>query len=127
MRRKKNPCDDCDARCCRYFALQIDTPRTKADFDDIRWYLAHEGTRVFVEGGKWFLEVANRCRHLDENNRCRIYPDRPTICREHDPARCERTDLEFAHEREFRSDEELVRYVAWRWRGRKKKARRKKK
>jgi len=38
-----------------------------------------------------------------------------------------RTDLEFAHEREFRSDEELVRYVAWRWRGRKKKAKRKKK
>jgi len=125
MARKSNACDECEALCCRYFALQIDTPTSKADFENIRWYLAHEGTRVYVEGGKWFLEVANVCRHLDQNNRCRIYPDRPAICRDHDPESCERSGRQFAHEREFRSDDELARYVAWRWRGRRRKAKRK--
>ena len=82
---------------------------------------------MYVEKGKWYLEVASRCRHLDANNRCRIYPRRPTICRDHDPQTCEATGLELAHEREFRNDAELARYVAWRWRGRKKKRARSKK
>jgi len=127
MAAKNNPCEGCHAPCCRYFALQIDTPTSKADFENIRWYLCHEGTRVYVEKGKWYLEVASRCRHLDANNRCRIYPRRPTICRDHDPQTCEATGLELAHEREFRNDAELARYVAWRWRGRKKKRARSKK
>src|SRR3990167_3200232 len=32
-------CDHCTAKCCRYFALPLDTPKTQRDFDFIRWYL----------------------------------------------------------------------------------------
>lgn len=120
-------CDGCEALCCRYFALQIDAPTTRADFEDIRWYLAHEATRVYVKSGKWFLEVSNVCRHLDEHNRCRIYPQRPAICREHDPRACEKSGRRPDHDREFRSEAELARYLAWRWRGRRRTAQRKRK
>ena len=42
-------CEHCAAACCRYLALPIDKPTTKRDYDDIRWYLMHEGVSVFVE------------------------------------------------------------------------------
>ena len=40
-------CASCAAKCCRYFALPIDTPTTWKDFDSIRWFLLHDrATRV---------------------------------------------------------------------------------
>ena len=54
-------CEKCVGLCCRYLALPIDTPKTKGDFDDVRWYLAHEGISVFVEEGDWYINIANRC------------------------------------------------------------------
>jgi len=108
----ENPCEQCDAKCCRYFALEIDKPATKRDFDDIRWYLCHEGTMVFVEKGRWYLEVRNLCRHLDANQRCRIYPDRPALCRKHSVKSCEGWDEgQFEHQHEFRNDGELARFA----------------
>ena len=114
---EKNPCDSCDGKCCRYFALEIDKPTTKRDFDDIRWYLAHEHIRVFVEDGSWYLEVQNCCRHLDASSRCRIYDQRPALCREHSTENCEgQSEAELDREHEFNSDEELARFAARRFR-----------
>lgn len=108
----ENPCASCEGQCCRYFALQIDEPTTERDFDDIRWYLAHEDIVVFVEEGAWYLEVRNVCRHLGEGNRCRIYASRPAICREHSTENCEgRDDCELAREHEFRSEEEIAQFT----------------
>ena len=42
-------CDQCSALCCRYFALEIDEPETRSQFDDVGWYLVHENVVVFVE------------------------------------------------------------------------------
>ena len=39
---KKTLCTECEGLCCRYFALPIETPEDWDDYDDIRWYLAHE-------------------------------------------------------------------------------------
>lgn len=77
------PCHLCTARCCKYFALQIDAPTTPPDFDQIRWFLLHEGTIVWMQDGEWYLEVKNRCRHLLADNRCGIYDTRPQICRDY--------------------------------------------
>ncbi|NQT50487.1 YkgJ family cysteine cluster protein [bacterium] len=108
----KNICGTCDGKCCRYFALEIDKPTSKRDFEDIRWYLAHENTRVFVEDGEWHLEVQNVCRHLDGDSRCRIYDDRPAICRDHKMSDCEGDpELEFDREHEFNSDDELAQFA----------------
>ena len=54
-------CEHCTAVCCRYIALPIDTPQERSDFDDIRWYLLHEGISVFVEDGP-AVQVQRRCR-----------------------------------------------------------------
>ena len=80
---KGPPCHDCTARCCKYFALEIDRPVTPRDHDHIRWYLLHEQVVVWVQEGSWFLEIRTPCRHLLPDNRCGIYDTRPQICRDH--------------------------------------------
>jgi Fe-S-cluster containining protein len=76
------PCHDCSAKCCKYFALQIDKPTTPKEHDNIRWYLLHEHIAVWVQDGDWYLEVRTPCKHLLPDNRCGIYHTRPSICRE---------------------------------------------
>ncbi len=65
-------CTYCTGRCCRYFALPLETPETRDDFDHIRWYMLHGDVNVFVEGEDWYLVVNNVCRHLLPDNRCGI-------------------------------------------------------
>ncbi|MCA9442282.1 MAG: YkgJ family cysteine cluster protein, partial [Candidatus Omnitrophica bacterium] len=77
------PCDKCPAICCHYFALEIDKPKSKTAFDQIRWYLLHEKTHVFIDEGSWFVQIWNPCNHLQPDNRCGIYETRPEICREY--------------------------------------------
>jgi Fe-S-cluster containining protein len=77
------PCHDCTAKCCKYFALHIDTPVTPQDHDFIRWYLMHEHVVVWMQEGDWYLEVRTPCRNLLPDNRCAVYHTRPQICREY--------------------------------------------
>jgi Fe-S-cluster containining protein len=107
----KIQCDRCTGLCCRYFALPIDTPKTREDHDDIRWYLCHEDITVFVEDGDWYLNVKNRCRHLDKNDRCRIYADRPAICRRYKRDDCDMTEGEYDFELHFTDDRQMAEYM----------------
>jgi Fe-S-cluster containining protein len=107
-------CVRCVAKCCRYFMLQLDTPTCKNDFENIRWYLCHEGTTVFVEKRKWYLHVDQNCRHLEPSGRCGIYDKRPDICREHDPGTCE-FDAEYQPDLQFNNIDELDIYIAKRF------------
>lgn len=96
----------CKAGCCRYYSLPLETPRSNADFDDVRWYLMHHGTHVYKHEGDWYLLVLNECKNLLPNNLCAIYETRPRICREYDPTDCEYTgevkyDLYFENERQL--------------------------
>ena len=77
------PCHLCTARCCKYFALPIDTPTDKEDYEHIRWYLMHEGVAVWMDDGDWYLEVRTVCKHLQPDNSCGIYETRPQICRDY--------------------------------------------
>ena len=74
-----SPCRKCSAECCQYVALQIDTPRSKAEFENIRWYLAHKKVFVYIEKREWFLEIRTACRYLTADHRCTIYHKRPDI------------------------------------------------
>jgi len=86
---KGNPCEGCD-HCCRYVSLQIDTPRAKRDFDNIRWYLLHKNVSVMVDWeGSWLIQFDTPCAWL-KDGQCSHYALRPEICREHDPVECER-------------------------------------
>ena len=49
---EKNSFDLCNGctKCCEYIALEIDTPETQEDFENIRWYLLHENVKIFIIG-----------------------------------------------------------------------------
>jgi Fe-S-cluster containining protein len=85
-------CTHCPAKCCRYFALPIDTPTTWTDFDTIRWFLLHDRATVFNDEGTWHLLVHSRCRGLRADNLCSIYETRPRICRSYSTTNCEHAD-----------------------------------
>lgn len=103
-------CDFCSAKCCKYFALPIETPTTRQDFDYIRWYLLHDGATVFVDDDTWHLLVHTRCRHLQDDNRCGIYETRPQICREYSTKDCEYDD-DWTYDQYFELPEQVEEYV----------------
>jgi Fe-S-cluster containining protein len=109
---KKNLCEKCTGLCCRYFALPIETPEDKADYDDIRWYLCHKDITVFVEDGDWYINIKNKCRHLSEKDyKCRIYDKRPRICRQYKMKDCDLTDGEYDYELHFTDDKQMEEYI----------------
>ncbi len=82
----------CRARCCGYLTVHVDAPRAHADWDEMRWWLAHEGTMVTKDEDGWLLHVKTPCRHLRADNLCGIYQDRMTTCAGYDAATCEFVD-----------------------------------
>ncbi len=107
------PCDHCTARCCKYFALPIDKPKTKADYGYVRWYLMHEGIAVWVDEGDWYLEVRTVCKHLLPDNRCGIYETRPQICRDYgipEEGPCEYFTDDLSYDLYFDNDDT---FAAW--------------
>ena len=109
---KRCQCERCTGLCCRYFALPIETPETKEDYDDIRWYLCHKDITVFVEEGDWYLNVKNKCRHLTEKgHRCDIYEKRPGICRKYKHGDCDFVEGEYDYELHFTNDREMEEYI----------------
>lgn len=109
-------CKTCQGQCCKYFALQIDTPDSPEEFDHLRWYIAHEKVALFIEGDAWYLQVNNPCKHLTAEFSCGIYETRPQICRDYgwDPkgeVECHGTDQPCDHDHFFSTREELEKYL----------------
>lgn len=114
------PCDQCSALCCRYFAMQLDTPEDAADFDSIKWYLLHQDAWIWVDDGDWYLQVDRPCRFLGADSRCTIYDTRPQICRDYglpekldndDDPLCDYFAQDAHHDHEFREPHQLDAYV----------------
>ena len=109
---KKVLCDECTGLCCRYFALPIDTPKDKGDYDDIRWFLCHKDITVFVEDGDWYINIKNKCKYLSEkDHRCKIYDKRPRICRQYRHSTCDFVEGEYDYELHFTSAEQMEEYI----------------
>jgi Fe-S-cluster containining protein len=104
-------CEHCTAACCRYIALPIDTPETRADFDDVRWFLMHEGVSVFVEDGDWYIAFETPCRYLQADHGCGIYATRPKICRGYSTGDCDYHSGDYGWEQHFTSAAHLDAYV----------------
>src|SRR6516164_10227399 len=103
-------CDRCAALCCRYFALAIDNPDCRKDFDAIRWYLVHENVVIFVEKKQWYIGIMNRCKHLLPDNRCGIYETRPQVCRSYSSENCDYHGGDYDYEHLFTSADDLWTY-----------------
>ncbi|MEL6897127.1 MAG: YkgJ family cysteine cluster protein [Planctomycetota bacterium] len=105
-----NLCEYCTAKCCRYFALPIETPEEAKDFDFIRWYLLHDRASVFVDDEVWYLLVHTTCKHLGDDHRCGIYETRPEICRDYTTKQCEFED-DWCYDQYFESPEQIHEYA----------------
>ncbi|MHC4779902.1 MAG: YkgJ family cysteine cluster protein [Planctomycetota bacterium] len=103
-------CGKCPAMCCRYIALEIDTPEDSEDWDNLRWYLLHRNVSIYVTDEDWHLCVDVPCRYLNRN-RCTIHESKPLLCRRHDPDECEFANPDYELDLEFRSWEDLKAYM----------------
>ena len=103
-------CEHCLAACCRYIALPLDKPTTKRDYDDIRWYLMHQGISVYVEDGDWYVQFQTRCKNLGVDNRCGIYESRPKICREYEPGECDYAGGTYGYDNLFTHPQQIDEY-----------------
>ena len=82
-------CDNCKAKCCKYIAVEIDTPETEDDFENIKWYLYHDNVIVYQDWeDSWLVEFRTPCKYLSEENKCQVYDKRPKICKDHDIQNC---------------------------------------
>jgi Fe-S-cluster containining protein len=103
-------CTYCPAKCCKYFALPIETPTTWADFEYIHWFLLHERAGVFTEEGDWYLLVHTRCKHLRNDSLCAIYERRPKVCRSYSTRKCEYDD-DWVYDHYFETSEQVEEYA----------------
>lgn len=106
----KSLCDYCTAKCCKYFALPIETPTERQDYDFIRWFLLHEHATVFTEDGTWYILVHTQCKHLRPDNLCGIYETRPQICRDYTTDNCEYDD-DWVYDQYFETPEQVAEYT----------------
>ena len=103
-------CDHCTAKCCRYFALPIEKPTTREDWEFVRWYLLHDGATVFKEEDAWYLLVHSACKELQSDNRCGIYHARPLICRDYSTVDCEYED-DWLYEQYLETSEQAAEFA----------------
>ncbi len=103
-------CDHCTAKCCHYFSLPIETPKTWDDYDIIRWYLAHGKTTVYVDKNAWYILVFSVCQYLSADFRCGIYLNRPKICSDYTTDECEFDD-DWTFEQVFETPEQIWEYA----------------
>jgi uncharacterized protein len=86
----ENKCDLCtNSKCCTYVTQQIDTPKSKYDFEILLWQISHKNVAAYKDEDGWFIIFETECVHLEMDGRCGIYLDRPTICRSHSNDYCE--------------------------------------
>lgn len=76
----------------------------------MRWFLLHERASLFTEGDTWYLLVHTVCKHLQPDNRCGIYVDRPQICRDYTTDNCEFDD-DWVYDRYFETSEQVAEYM----------------
>ncbi len=104
-------CCKCGAKCCKYFCFEIDEPDDVGEFEDVRWYLCHEGVSVHIDEGDWYISMMNRCNMLDKNDQCTGYENRPLICRKYDLENCDQTMGDYGYDEEFNTPDELEDYA----------------
>ncbi len=110
MAKKLVTCNKCGGECCKKLAFLIDKPKTKADFEDMKWYLYHKGVEIYIDNeGDWMVQVPVKCSYLDKNWKCTIYAKRPPICRDSKLEDCEKNTNEM--DVVFKTVKDLEKYM----------------
>ena len=86
---EEKTCDECKGGCCKHVIVEIDVPEEIEDFEEIKWFVAHENVQVYVdEDYTWNLEFLTPCKFLNDSNKCNIYEKRPDVCRDYSQEEC---------------------------------------
>ncbi len=104
-------CRQCNSKCCRYFCFEIDEPDCFDEFDNLRWFLLHEGISVHIDEGSWFISIANKCKQLADDGRCLEYETRPAICRDYTTESCDETGGDYDYEELFETADQIAAYA----------------
>ncbi len=117
MSSEKDKCDFCyNSKCCTYITQQIDTPRSKAEFDFLLWQISHQKVHIYQDDDGWFLMFLSECTHIQDDGRCGIYDSRPQICRDYTNDYCEYdAPAEGGFKRYFQNYDELLTYCKQRF------------
>ena len=86
----KEECIECPSICCKNLAMAIGRPVNKQEVEELKWQLHFDTVKVYIRHRRWHLWVKGRCMYLSKNNRCKIYAQRPDMCKKHNPPSCER-------------------------------------
>lgn len=90
IQNEKNPCDEC-TKCCNHIAIELDKPEDEDDWDNIRWYLVHKNTWVYIDhDDSWNIQFNTPCQQLDDKGWCKMYETRPKICQKYTTDGCEK-------------------------------------
>ncbi len=109
--KKIKTCENCNADCCRYIAMEIDVPENLDDFENIKWYVCHKDVRIYVEEDySWNLEFITPCKWLSEGNCCTNYSRRPEICKEYNYDECTFHN-NYKEKYSFESIEDVEKYI----------------
>lgn len=108
----ENKCSFCTGSiCCTYITEELETPRSKQDFQHLLWQISHEHISAYKDDEGWTLLIEGSCQHLQPGGGCGIYEDRPQICRDHTNDYCEfDSPSEEGFELYFRNYDELLVY-----------------
>ena len=68
-------CRKC-AFCCSYVAIEINRPKTKGEYDNLKWIILHKNTEIFVCNRKWFVRFYTPCKFITEDNLCALHKKR---------------------------------------------------
>lgn len=111
---KKNHdlCNGCSL-CCEYVCAELDKPETKTDYDEIVWLLLHKNVWVYIdaEDGEWYVQFNTPCEKLDDNRLCKIYKNRPKVCRKHTHDSCEKYGEGDYFKKMFKTKEDFLKYL----------------
>lgn len=109
--KSKHLCSGCDD-CCRYIAVEIDRPTSKADYQNIIWFLLHQNVKIYIDwDNDWFLEFITPCRKLDKSGLCGDYKNRPRMCRDYHQDDCTRYNGKPAEKIIFDSADKFKSYL----------------
>jgi len=109
-KKNKNLCKGCTL-CCEYVTIEFDTPETKEDYEEVIWMLMHENVTVYIDEDGWNVEFKTPCMALDEKGLCKIYPERPEICKKYSQDDCiKHGDGDFCSYL-FKTKEDLLKYL----------------
>lgn len=85
----QNPCNDCNAYCCRSLYFFQCFPKDTNGMDYLKFCLGFPNVELGISDNGWYLIVKTICRHL-QANRCTLFekPERPMICKYYDEWKC---------------------------------------